>query len=176
MITATAGLQEGIISPNTGIYDKGTFKDAGRPYARCWIGSGSGSHGNVNVSEALEVSCNYFFYTVAYRMNKGAGDLSGINTLNKYMEAFGLNSPTGVEISELYDSMSQYPTHISSPEYKKYITQQRDADAKESDYKWSAGDTIRTAIGQSYNNYTSALMSKYVATLANGGTRYSMHF
>ena len=58
-------------------------------------------------------------------MNKGAGDLSGINTLNKYMEAFGLNSPTGVEISELYDSMSQYPTHISSPEYKKYITQQR---------------------------------------------------
>lgn len=176
MITATAGLQEGIISPNTGIYDKGTFKDAGRPYARCWIGSGSGSHGNVNVSEALEVSCNYFFYTVAYRMNKGAGDLSGINTLNKYMEAFGLNSPTGVEISELYDSMSRYPTHISSPEYKKYITQQRDADAKESDYKWSAGDTIRTAIGQSYNNYTSALMSKYVATLANGGTRYSMHF
>ena len=72
--------------------------------------------------------------------------------------------------------MSQYPTHISSPEYKKYITQQRDVEAKESDYKWSAGDTIRTAIGQSYNNYTSALMSKYVATLANGGTRYSMHF
>lgn len=172
MITAAAALQEGIVTPNSTIYDKGTFTEAGRPYARCWIGSGSGSHGSVDVSEALEVSCNYFFYTVAYRMNKGAGDLSGINTLNKYMEAFGLNSPTGVEISELYDSMGEYPTHISSPEYKKYIKQQRG----ESDEKWTAGDTIRTAIGQSYNNYTSALMSKYIATLANGGTRYSMHF
>lgn len=167
MITAVAALQEGIITPNTTIYDKGTFTDAGKPYARCWIESKKGSHSQVNVSSALEVSCNYFFYTISYKL--------GISTLNKYMEAFGLNSPTGIEIYELYNSMSEYPTFISSPEYKKYIMGLRNPDAPERDVKWAAGDTIRTAIGQSYNNYTSATLAKYIATLANGGTRYSMH-
>ena len=167
MISAIAALEEGIITPNSEIYDYGTFKDAGKPYARCWINSGSGSHGSVNVASALEVSCNYFFYTVSYKC--------GIDILNKYMEAFGLNSPTGVEIYELYDSMTNYPSYISSPDYKRYIVQSRNPDTPERDIKWNAGDTIRTAIGQSYNNYTSAILSKYIATLANGGTRYSMH-
>lgn len=174
MITAIAGLEEGIINPGTGIYDKGTFTDAGKPYARCWIGSGNGSHGNINVAKALEVSCNYFFYTVSYNLGKN-GYLNGINVLNKYMNFFGLNSPTGVEIYELYDSMDKYPSRISSPEYKEFIVKSRNDDAKERDTKWVAGDTIRTAIGQSYNNYTSATLAKYVATLANGGTRYKMH-
>lgn len=171
MITATAALEEGVVGPNTTIYDKGTFTDAGKPYARCWIGSGSGSHGSVNVSEALEVSCNYFFYTVAYNMGSDA-----ITKLNNYMRAFGLDNPTGVEIYELYNSMTDYPSRISSPEYKEYITKQRYEDPSPSDLKWSAGDTIRTAIGQSYNNYTAATLAKYVATLANGGTRYKNHF
>lgn len=171
MITAVAGLETGTISPNTTIYDKGTFKDAGKPYARCWIGSGSGSHGSVNVSHALEVSCNYFFYTLAYKMGSDS-----ITKLNNYMRAFGLDSPTGVEIYELYNSMTDYPTHISSPEYKEYVTKQRYDNPSSSDLKWTAGDTIRTAIGQSYNNYTSSILSKYIATLANGGTRYKNHF
>ena len=171
MITATAALETGTVSPNTTIYDKGTFKDAGKPYARCWIGSGSGAHDSVNVSHALEVSCNYYFYTVAYKMGSDS-----ITKLNNYMRAFGLDSPTGVEIYELYNSMTNYPTHISSPEYKEYVTKQRYENPSSSDLKWTAGDTIRTAIGQSYNNYTSSLLSKYVATLANGGTRYKNHF
>lgn len=174
MIVAIAALEEGIITPNSYIQDLGTFKDAGVPYAKCWIGSGSGTHGSVNVAKALEVSCNYFFYTVSYNMGK-SGYLNGINVLNKYMEIFGLNSPTGVEIYELYDSMSDYPSFISSPEYKEYVVSSRNSDATDSDKKWTAGDTIRTAIGQSYNNYTAATLSKYIAMLANGGTRYSMH-
>ncbi|MDO4300185.1 MAG: penicillin-binding transpeptidase domain-containing protein [Clostridia bacterium] len=171
MITAATALEEGIVTPNSTIYDKGTFKDAGKPYARCWIGSGSGSHSAVNISEALEVSCNYYFYTAAYNMGS-----ESITKLNNYMRAFGLDTPTGVEIYELYNSMTDYPAHISSPEYKEYVTKQRYENPSSSDLKWTAGDTIRTAIGQSYNNYTSALLSKYIATLANGGTRYKNHF
>ncbi len=171
MITATAALEEGVITPNSTIYDKGEFTDAGIPYAHCWIGSGSGSHGNVNVSYALEVSCNYFFYSAAYNLGS-----DGIKKLNYYMRAFGLDDPTGVEIYELYNSMKDYPNHISSPEYKEYIMKQRYDNPSTRDTRWSAGDTIRTAIGQSYNNYTSAILAKYVATLANKGTRYKNHF
>ncbi len=170
MIVAVAALETGIITPTTTVYDKGTFTDAGRPYARCWINDGNGSHGSINVSEALEVSCNYFFYDTSFKM--------GIEILNDYMTQFGLDDSTGVEIYELYDysSLKQYPSRISSPAYKEYITKLRNPDATESDTKWTAGDTIRTAIGQSYNNYTAATMTKYIATLANGGKRYALHF
>lgn len=178
MITAIAGLEEGLITPYTTVYDKGTFTEAGLPYARCWIGSGKGSHGSVNVSHALEVSCNYFFYDLTYRMgnSKYGTTNKGIETLNKYMKEFGLDDFTGVEIYEMYNSTKNYASNISSPEYKKYIFSLRNPDAPESESKWYDGDTIRTAIGQSLNNYTSAIMNKYIATLANGGTRYSMHF
>ncbi|MBR1736297.1 MAG: hypothetical protein IJ736_04685, partial [Firmicutes bacterium] len=179
MITSIAGLEEGYITPYTTIYDKGTFTDAGYPYANCWIaGSYGGSHGSINVSHALEVSCNYFFYDLSYRMgnSKYGGTEKGIKTLNKYMELFGLNDSTGVEIYELYDSMEDYPTKISSPEYKEFLYHVIDPDMPESDLKWYDGDTIRTAIGQCMNNYTAANMAKYVNTLANGGKRYPLHF
>jgi len=176
MITAIAGLEEGIITPYSVIHDKGTFTDAGKPYARCWIGSGKGSHGSITVAHALEVSCNYFFYSLSYRMGNPQNPNQAIETLNKYMRYFGLDDFTGVEIYELYDSTKNYPSRISSPEYKKYIYSARNPNIDEDELKWAHGDTIRTAIGQSFNNYTSAILSKYVATLANGGTRYSMHF
>ncbi|MBR1442868.1 MAG: hypothetical protein IJ583_04970 [Firmicutes bacterium] len=92
------------------------------------------------------------------------------------MELFGLNDSTGVEIYELYDSMEDYPTKISSPEYKEFLYHVIDPDMPESDLKWYDGDTIRTAIGQCMNNYTAANMAKYVTTLANGGKRYPLHF
>nr|WP_317356550.1 penicillin-binding transpeptidase domain-containing protein [uncultured Tyzzerella sp.] len=169
-ITAIAALENGIITPNTTIYDKGVYKDAGLPYAKCWIHSSGGSHGAVDVEKSLEVSCNYFYYDISHKM--------GIQLLNKYMEEFGLNERSGVEIYELYDSslLQKYPSKISSPEYKRYVESSRNPDIKESDLAWKAGDTIRTAIGQAYNNYTASIMTKYTATLANGGYRYSLHF
>lgn len=177
MITLFAGLEEGIISKNTSIYDEGTFTKAGLPYARCWIDSGSGSHGYVNPVKALEVSCNYFFYELSYRFGNAKSGTTdeGIALLNTYMEKFGLNDPTGVEIYELYDSRSDYPTNLSSPAYKQYIYDSRYPNASESESMWYDGDTIRTAIGQSYNNYTNATLNKYIATVANGGKRYSLH-
>lgn len=178
MITATAGLEEGIIEPYTKITDKGTFKDAGKPYARCWIGSGHGSHGSINVATALEVSCNYFFYELSYKMgnSKNGKTLEGIKLLNEYMKKFGLDDPTGVEIYELYKSRDEGVSNISSPEYKRYLYSLRNDEIDESELKWYDGETIRTAIGQAFNNYTAATLTKYVATLANGGTRYKMHF
>ncbi|MBQ9518454.1 MAG: hypothetical protein IJR59_00980 [Firmicutes bacterium] len=178
MITATAALQEGIITPNTYITDLGVFTSANKPYARCWIDSSGATHGAINVSTALEVSCNYFFYEASYRMgNARTGETQkGIDTLNKYMRAFGLDSPTGVEIYELYDALKNYPSNISGPEYKKYIYTARNPDIDPYELRWTDGDTIRTAIGQAFNNYTSAMLSKYVAVIANGGTRYSLHF
>lgn len=170
MITAIAALETGIVTPSTLIRDLGVFTKAGVPYPKCWIGGGRGSHGLVNVAHALEVSCNYYFYEAAYRMgNAGNGDtIKGITTLNEYMAAFGLNDVTGIEIGESAPNMA-------TPEYKRQTSLMIDPELPESKTRWSDGDTIRAAIGQSVNNYTTAHMNKYIATLANGGTRYKMH-
>lgn len=170
MITALAGLETGVITPNETIYARGTYDKAGRPYASCWLwNQRRGMHGSINVSKALEVSCNYFFYEVAYRMGNASSEnrLQGIETLNKYISLFGLDNKTGVEIGE---AMPNNPT----PEYKEAIEKSRNPNAIPGDLRWNDGDTIRAAIGQSLNGYTTANMAKYIATLADGKNRYKL--
>lgn len=171
MITALAALETGTITPETLITDKGIFRDAGIPYARCWIYSNTGgTHRSVNVSHALEVSCNYFFYELAYRMgNTNDGNsTNSITTLNEYMAAFGLNNYTGLELDE-------YGPTMASPANKERAVKTFNPDATTSQTRWTDGDTIRTAIGQSINSYTPAQVTKYISTLANGGTLYKLH-
>jgi len=170
MVTAVAALETGIITPSTRILDKGTFVEAGTPYPKCWIGSGYGSHGNITVSEAIEVSCNYFFYEVAYRMNHGnANSFEAISTLNDFMAAFGLNSLSGIELTE------ERKPDMATPSYKESSIKAINPNATEVQTRWTDGDTVRAAIGQSVNNYAPIHMNRYIATLANGGTLYKMH-
>ena len=172
MVTAVAALETGIITPEQTIKDEGLFTKAGTPYAQCMIYSLNGStHGYVNVSHALEVSCNYFFYDVSYMLGGETDDptsLKGITILDEYYDAFGLNSPTGMEIGE-------NPPSMASPSYKEEIMKWQNPEATPSQTRWTSGDTIRAAIGQSVNSFSAASMNKYIATLANGGTRYKMH-
>lgn len=171
MVSAIAGLESGTITPNTTIVDQGIFRKASYPYARCWIYSNhGGTHGAVNVSHALEVSCNYFFYELGYRMGNASNGMTeqAIATLNKYMAGFGLDSVTGVELEE-------YEPTTASPENQERIIKTYNPDATTSQTRWVDGDTIRAFIGQSINSYTPAQMNRYVATLANGGTLYQYH-
>lgn len=171
MITALAGLETETITADTLITDKGIFKDTGIPYARCWIYSNTGgTHQSLNVAHALEVSCNYFFYELAYRMgNVTTGNgANSITTLNEYMAAFGLNNYTGLELDE-------YGPTMASPANKERAVKTFNPDATTSQTRWTDGDTIRTAIGQSINSYTPAQVTKYISTLANGGTLYKLH-
>ncbi|MBQ4347940.1 MAG: hypothetical protein IJC39_05790 [Firmicutes bacterium] len=170
MAIAVAVLQKGVVTPETLIYDEGVFTKASHPYANCWIAPYGGSHGYVDMSKAIEVSCNYYFYEAAYRLGnaKDGGRLESINTLAEYLSYFGLNDYTGIEISESAPGMA-------TPEYKKELTLLYNPDAQEYEYRWNDGDTIRVAIGQSINNFTPAQICKYITTLASGGTRYRTH-
>ncbi len=162
IITAITGLETGTIDENTYVYDNVTFTDAGFPPSSCWRQAG---HGAVNVVTALEVSCNYFFFQTAYNMISGENPFSSIRNMMHYMTEFGLNDKTGVEITESAIA-NDADIHISSPELKEI---------RKPDEPWSEGDTIRTAIGQSENAYTAAVMAKYIATVATKGVRHSLH-
>ncbi len=172
MISAIAGLESGAITPNTRIYDEVAFKKANKPYARCWS---TRSHGNINVVQALAFSCNYFFSDVFYTMGntKNGNPMDSISVLMKYMIDFGLNERSGVEIGEFRDTVPDEVLAVSSPQYMEYVEKSRDP---ESTRKWVDGDTVRTSFGQAYNNFTAAMMAKYINALASNGIRRDLHF
>ena len=146
-VTALAALETGVITPQTKIRDLGVYKYYDLNL-RCWIYPGN--HGYVNVTNAITVSCNYFFYEV--------GKLTGISTLERYARAFGLGEPTGIEIPEKTGAMT-------SPEYVDSLKNQH----------WTDGLTLMASIGQAYDSFTPLQLASYTATLAGGGTRYKAH-
>ena len=164
MVTALAGLSQGIITPTTMIFDNVVFTDAGYPPMRC-----HSRHGSINVVTAIAASCNYFFGRVAFDLGNHRNDrtIQGIETLNYYMMAMGMGLPTGVEIQErpMATAHGGVP-RISSPAYMQHVEQRL----------WFDGDTVNTSIGQGLNAYTPATMARYFATLATGGVRRQMHF
>ncbi len=150
MATGIAGLEEGYITPKTLIRDQGVYRKYPDYQPRCWVYSDYGTtHGSINVSQALEKSCNYFFYETA--------DLMGIDHLNTYCTKLGLGQKTGIEIPEAAGV-------LAGPEYRKKI-----------DSEWYPGDVLQAAIGQSDNLFTPLQLANYVATIVNGGTRYKAH-
>jgi cell division protein FtsI/penicillin-binding protein 2 len=109
--------------------------------------------------------------------NTAAGTrIQGITALNAYMAFFGLNTRSGVEIGEFIDTLPVYnpANRMSSPEFKEWRHRLANPFAPRSQWDWHDGDTVRTAIGQSKNHYTAAMMARYTATIANRGVRYPL--
>ncbi len=152
MATGIAALEEGAVTINEQINDVGVYtKYASSGYSpRCWIYTEYGhGHGLQNIVQALKNSCNYYFYEAADRL--------GIDHLNSYCLKLGLGVKTGVETGEA-------PGVLAGTAYRKTI----------GDY-WYPGDTLQAAIGQSDNLFTPLQLANYVATIVNGGTRYTTH-
>ena len=108
------------------------------------------SHGSTDIYEAIQESCNVFFYTLGHKM--------GIEAVTKYTYHLGLGADTGIELSERIGT-------VAGPEY-------RQANNLGS---WGAGDDVSAAIGQSDHGYTPLQLSVYMASVVNGGTRYNAH-
>jgi len=143
MVTAMAGLETGKISTGERINCTGVYPYAHKPV--CWYYTKyKGGHGALNVSEAIQHSCNYFFYEVGNRI--------GIDTLSGYSSYFGLGRKTGIELP------SESNGNIASR-----------ARADEENREWYLGETLSASIGQSYNNATPIQMAKYISILVNGG-------
>ncbi len=151
MITAIAGLEEGVISTSEKIRDEGQYEYYGQKF-NCWIWTQShATHGLQNVSEAIENSCNYYFYEVGRRL--------GEKRIYDYASKAGLGQRTGLEIEGESEGI------LANENYKKTTF----------DQVWYPGDTLQMAIGQSFNLFTPIQIANYIATVANGGTRYRPH-
>ncbi len=150
MVTATAALETGVITPTTRIYDAGRYTYWNDYQPACWLYRQSGgSHGRINVSEAIYHSCNYFFYDVGRQV--------GISVLNEFASAYGLGQRTGIELA---DSAGI----LDGPDYRA-----------QAGSLWVGGSVLACAIGQGDSLFTPLQLANYIATLVRGGARYSAH-
>ena len=144
MVSATAGLEEGIVDASTTFSCNGVFSEV-QPSPRCWVYPNG--HGSLNAVGAIENSCNVYFYNVGYELgmdSEGNYDSTrGTDRLAKYAEMYGLGEKSGLEIDEA-------APHISD-EY-----------------------SIQSAIGQGNNNFTVSQLNRYVTAVANRGTVYDL--
>ena len=156
MSMVVAGINNGYVTSETEIYDKGVYTKYGPDFApKCLYFTNFGmQHMNVNAAVALQVSCNYYFYELGDRIALSAMDTTAKN--------LGLGEPTGIELAENIG-------HRANEETKRKLH-------PENQDGWYAADQITAAIGQSDNRFTPMQLCVYTSTLANRGTRYRATF
>lgn len=141
-VTAIAGLEEKVITPEWHTYCAGSYRLGRRRY-RCWKPEG---HGEVSLHRALVESCDVYFYQVAQKV--------GIERLAYYARALGLGKPTGLELP--HEAGGLVPT----PAWKL----RRFAEP------WVDGETLSVGIGQGFNLLTPIQLARLYAAVGNGGT------
>ena len=143
IVTAIAGLEEGVANPDEKIDCKGGLHLGDRIFG-CWRRSG---HGKVNLSEAIERSCDVYFYVVAERL--------GIDRLARYAKLFGLGNRTGLELPGEKGGL------VPTTEWKMRRFKRA----------WNKGETLSAGIGQGYNLTTPLQVAFLGAQIANNGYR-----
>ena len=143
VVTAYAGLEQGVITPQTEHVCNGEFFIKGRstPF-KCWK---EGGHGKVNLVDAIKGSCNVYFY------NTGVG--VGVDEIQKYANLFGLGKITGVGLQNEKAGL------IPSSKWKKSTFKE----------PWYIGETPSAAIGQGYITTTPLQVINMINILANDG-------
>ena len=149
MAVATAALEEGVITPDFKVSCPGHATFFGRSF-QCSLPNGRG-HGTIDLRQAIERSCNVYFYTV--------GNMVGIDKIHKWATLLGLGEKTGIDLPNEAQGL------VPSPEWKRERFKE----------KWYAGETISVSIGQGAVALTPVSMAVYISTIANGGTRLMPH-
>jgi len=141
VVVAAAGLQEGSLTPMDRTYCNGEFH-LGQWTFKDWK---EGGHGHVDTRTALIHSCNIFFYQAGLKVGPAA--------IARYAEAFGLGSPSGIDLGGERAGMVPF------------LDGRRRVDGR----KWQAGDTVNMSIGQGQVLVTPMQIARMMSAVANGG-------
>lgn len=146
---ALEGLDSGIATPDFTVMDYGFYQLPNSAHVfRDWRHHG---HGVVNITRAIIVSCDTFFYDLAHKM--------GIRRINDILTRFGFGDVTGIDIGE------ELPGLVASPDWKRQAKK----------LPWYEGDTVNSGIGQGFMQATPLQLATGVAAIANRGLRYVPH-
>ncbi len=154
MSMVVAAMESKLIDSSTAIRDKGKFEIGDMTIYCLQYTDYGNTHGTVNAAQALQVSCNYFFYDIGSKIS--------LNAMDSTAKGFGLGEKTGVELPE-------YIGHRANAQTKAELYTGDNA-------QWYTGDQVLAAIGQSENRFTPLQLCVYTCTLANKGNRYKATF
>lgn len=143
-LSAIAGLTEGVINTGTTVYCDGLF-DKISPPVRCWVSPGS--HGTMDVISGLTNSCNVFFNTLGYEL--------GVEKDGEYSSDYGL------------ERLQKYAEMFG-------LGETSGLEIPESSPQISTEDSVRSAMGQGNNNFTTSQLARYITAVANEGTVYDL--
>ncbi|MGQ9637513.1 MAG: penicillin-binding protein 2 [Thermodesulfobacteriota bacterium] len=144
IVTAIAGLETGVITPQTQFHCNGTFPYGDRIF-RCWKEKG---HGTISLHRAIVESCDTFFYQVGLKV--------GVDGIAHYAEELGLGKKTGIPLPHEKTGI------VPSTTWKK----------RRLGVPWYPGETPSFAVGQGYLNTTPLQLAKLISIIANGGKIY----
>lgn len=139
LVTLAAGLEEGIIEPDTMFDCRGYKEFCSRKY-HCIRKTG---HGAISARMALSYSCNIPCFEIALKMK--------VDQLANYAFKFGLGQPTGFLLPE-------FPGLVPTYEWKVAVKNE----------PWWKGETLSAAIGQSYTLVTPLQMVRMIASIYSG--------
>ncbi len=140
VVMALAGLETGTVDRNTSFFCRGFAVIYGRPF-RCWR---AGGHGWMRLEEAIQHSCNVYFYLMGRKM--------GIDAIAKYGHLVGLGSRTGIDLP------GEVAGTMPSREWKRERLGQ----------PWYDGETISVSIGQGPVDVTPIQLARAVGIIATG--------
>ena len=143
---ALLGLDSGTITTSYTINDTGRFRLPN--VSHVWRDWKRWGHGKVDVSKAIEVSCDTYYYDLAYKL--------GIDKISAAMSEFGFGDYTGIDLYEESDG------NMPSRGWKRARFNQ----------PWYIGDTIPVGIGQSFWTATPVQLNQSINTLINRGKRF----
>jgi penicillin-binding protein 2 len=159
LVTAIAGLQDGLITPATTVLDTGSLQVGNREFKN----AGSRAHGRVALARAMTVSSDVYFYTLGVRFwekNKEVG-----HGIQDAARTFGLGQPTGIPLD------TEARGRVPDPESRKKIHERNPQAFPEG--KWFAGDNVNLSIGQGEMLTTPLQLAHVYGTFANGGTLFT---
>jgi penicillin-binding protein 2 len=170
MITATAALEDHLISPGQYVDDTGKFT-----VPHCQSGTQCVFHddevtglGEVDMPLALTESSDYYFYNLGYLFWTNYKSFShyayGESPIQDTAAAYGLASPTGIDLPDEASSIVDSPKVVAT-EHAQYPTLYPNGE-------WYTGNNIEMAFGQGGTVLTPLGLANAYATFANGGTRY----
>jgi penicillin-binding protein 2 len=153
LITATAALEAGTITPASSIYDGGSLTVGGQSFQN----AGGASYGSLTLVPALQVSSDVFFYTLGL-------DMWDTGDLQHWAHALGIGRSPGIDLPGATEGL------LPSQHWRNQLYAEG-----ETDRPWSAGDNIQLATGQGDLQASPLQMAVAYATLANGGTVVTPH-
>jgi penicillin-binding protein 2 len=158
LITATAALEEGLLTPEEIVDDPGSYTVGGVTFQN----AGGAAHGALAMRQALQVSSDVYFYKLGHEAN--AADPESPMPIQDWMARLGLGAPTGIDLPAELGGL------IPTPEWRNELYEKGDTDRP-----WSAGDNINLSVGQGDLQTTPLQMAVAYATIGNGGSVVRPH-